>query len=179
MFFFYYSRIKLLFFQKTINHQQYPIIKKGKNWFIFYLFWFFCYITPTKTLSPPPASFQLKKTPADSPPSPLTLSTTFETTRTVVYKKKYALQEEYHSTVLISQFQQLERYWTEPNNLQRKESAVNQVTHKKRKERLLCFLGWCKEFEKVHHPDLTLLDVAKSLENRFVSFKNTNKPIFS
>jgi hypothetical protein len=89
------------------------------------------------------------------------------------------LQEEYHSTVLISQFQQLERYWTEPNNLQRKESAVNQVTHKKRKERLLCFLGWCKEFEKVHHPDLTLLDVAKSLENRFVSFKNTNKPIFS
>lgn len=56
---------------------------------------------------------------------------------------------------------------------------MNQVTHKKRKERLLCFLGWCKEFEKVHHPDLTLLDVAKSLENRFVSFKNTNKPIFS
>jgi hypothetical protein len=57
-------------------------------------------------------------------------------------------------------------YWTQPNNLTRKEAMVNEVTHNKRRERILCFMGWCVEFNHACQPDFTLFDVSKNSENR-------------
>jgi hypothetical protein len=82
-----------------------------------------------------------------------------------ICKKKYSLNEQYHSLTLSNQLIQLEKYWTQPNNLLRKEAMVNDVTHNKRKERILCFMGWCVEFQALQ-PDLTLFDVSKGSENR-------------
>lgn len=81
-------------------------------------------------------------------------------------RKKYSLSEKHHSLNLTNQLQQMERYWTQPNNLQRKEAAVNQVTHKKRRERILCFMGWCRESNQVAAPDLLLYNIDASQENR-------------
>lgn len=67
---------------------------------------------------------------------------------------------------LTNQLLQLEKYWILPNNLLRRDAPVSEVTHKKRKERILCFLGWCKDYDKVDQPDLLLFDIEKSDNNR-------------
>jgi hypothetical protein len=81
-------------------------------------------------------------------------------------KKKYTLDEQDYSPALTNQLIQLEQYWTQPNNLSRKNTTVNQVTHNKRKERILCFMGWCKELGGVQQPDFTLFDISALEENK-------------
>ena len=81
-------------------------------------------------------------------------------------KKKYTLNEQYHSPTLALHLAELARYWTEPNNLQRREAKTNDTTHKKRKERILCFMGWCKAMSGVDQPDFTLFDISRGEENR-------------
>jgi hypothetical protein len=111
----------------------------------------------------PPSSFRI------TPPvnnNPTTADTLFKKSDGKVYKKKYTLNEQYHSPALASQLVQLEKYWTQPNNLLRKDPMVNQVTHKKRRERILCYMGWLIESNRLLQPDLTLFDVSKSAENR-------------
>lgn len=89
-------------------------------------------------------------------------------------KKKYTLDKQHHSPLLANQLAQLEFYWTHPNNLLRKNPKVNQVTHNKRKERILCFMGWCKDINNVIQPDLTLFDVNKSekYKNQYETYLN-------
>jgi hypothetical protein len=114
--------------------------------------------TPLTSLTPPAST-----TTITTPPITDTLH---KQSNGKTCKKKYTLNEQYHSPTLASHLTQLERYWTHPHNLQRKEPAVNGVTHKKRKERILCFMGWCREMNQVPHPDLTLFDISKSPEHR-------------
>jgi hypothetical protein len=60
----------------------------------------------------------------------------------------------------------MEKHWTQPNYLLRKEPVVNQVTFNKRRERILCFMGWCVEHLRISSPDLLLFDTNKSTEHR-------------
>jgi hypothetical protein len=129
------------------------------------------------TTKVPCASFSLQQLPSQSDPT----TVLHKTTNKKNCKKKYTLNEEYHSAILVSQLIQLENYWTQPNNLLRRESLVNSVTHKKRKERILCFMGWCLANNEVQQPDLWMFDITKSSEHKeryekYLNYlKNTRK----
>ena len=83
-----------------------------------------------------------------------------------IKKKKYALSESEFSTLLQHQLLELQSFWMGTNNLLRQAPAVNIVTHSKRKERTLCYLGWLKSERHVNTPNLNHFDVANTEENR-------------
>lgn len=120
-------------------------------------------LPPSTFQPPPPSTFQPPiPPPLFQPPLPPKITETLhKTSNNKNYKKKYTLNKQYHSDVLKQQLIDLEKYWREPNNLVRKEVATNEVTHNKRRERILCFMGWCKEFSAVDEPDFTLFDINK------------------
>ena len=80
--------------------------------------------------------------------------------------KKYTLSEHEISAFLQAQLLELQSFWMEPNNLARQAAAVGIVTHTKRRERVLCYLGWLKHNMHVEDPTLFFFDVAASAENR-------------
>jgi hypothetical protein len=74
--------------------------------------------------------------------------------------KKYTLDVNQIGNTLKDQLNGLKNYWIENTNFQRKDNAVNEVTHNKRVERIMCFMGWCKNYGKVEEPDLWLYDIS-------------------
>ena len=124
------------------------------------------------SLSSPPHFFKVQVQPAAPlSPTPQVLSTSStipppSPPLTQTYKKKYTLCPSLHSPTLTAQLTQLETFWTQPNNLLRQEAAVNTVTHSKRKERILGFIGWCYNTATILQPTLELFDIGKSTNNR-------------
>ena len=86
--------------------------------------------------------------------------------KTTIKRKKYTLSENEFSSLLQQQLFELQSFWMGPNNLLRQAPAVNIVTHSKRRERTLCYLGWLKSERMVNNPNLNHFDVADCDDNR-------------
>ena len=97
-------------------------------------------------------------------------------------EKKYALNESEQSNLLQSQLIELMGFWLTPHNLLRQAQAVSIVTHSKRKERILCYLGWLKDNMNTKQPDLKVFDVAecelqKNLYEKYISYLQNDRKL--
>jgi hypothetical protein len=117
------------------------------------------------TSAPPPASFTYTPSPTHNNVAD-PVESVHKQQNGKQCKKKYTLNKQFHSPTLTDQLQQMEKYWTQPNYLLRKEPVVNQTTFNKRKERILCFMGFCVEHQAIPAPDLRLFDTNQSAEHR-------------
>ena len=80
--------------------------------------------------------------------------------------KKYTLSEEDFDQTLKVQLADLQNFWMQPSSTKRQAKAVNMTTHTKRRERLLCYLGWAKEHGGVDQPNLKHFDIEHDESNR-------------
>lgn len=80
--------------------------------------------------------------------------------------KKYTLSEDDFNQTLKVQLADLQNFWMQPSSTKRQAKAVNLTTHLKRRERLLCYLGWAKEHGCVDQPNLTHFDIEQDESNR-------------